>query len=194
MSRLAFGLPATQAGRLMLLIGLLAVANLLSWGAHLLRPFASDRLFSSGVAFAADGTELRFNDLLTLKGDRVNYQLKVRWDNNINIMQEAGTAWRGWFGEAHMVLSNTHSIGPSVLSQVPLDQDMLFSRSYLQSGKAQLSAFPLGGDFQGLCLYLIDMKKVHCAASVVRSAVGGPHPSDSVPTHHLPAPAHKPAS
>lgn len=151
-----------QARRWLAVIGVLVVANVMLWATYISPPLLPGSLYSLGVAFKADGSDLTFSDKLMFGDDRVNYAIKVNWDGKSNTMQEAGVASRGLRGQVDVLLKDVTSFGPSLLSEGVLEEEFAFNRSYMQGGHAQLSLLPLSGDFQDLCFYLIYLKKVYC--------------------------------
>jgi hypothetical protein len=161
--------PQSKVGRLILLSFALVVANLLVWGNTLLRGFPSGSLYSAGTTFAADGMEINFTDQVLLKHSRVNYTIKVRWGDKNNIMQETGSMSRGVRGQMLLSLNDARSIGPSLLSEFKLEDDLAFNRIYVNSGAAVLNVIPISGDFKGLCYYIIYFNSVHCGTSVASS-------------------------
>lgn len=154
--------PQSKVSRLMLLVCALMAANLLIWGEILLRGFPVGSLYSSGTTFAADGVEINFTDQVLLKYPRVSYTVKMRWDGKSNIMQETGNMSYGWRGQLLLSLNDARNVGPSLLSEFDLEDDLAFNRIYINSGKAVLSVIPIPGDFEGLCYYIIHLSKVHC--------------------------------
>lgn len=155
----------SQKQRLVALLLTLGLVNAAVWGSRGVTGTLTKNLYSSGLAFSSDGTPLKFSDKLQFKGAQFNFSVKYTWNNKTNTMQETGTARHGLWGEWLLVAKSSSSFGPSLLAELDLDEDLLFARSYMQSGHATLNALPLPGDFAGRCYYLIFMKKVYCGTS-----------------------------
>ncbi|QXH74832.1 hypothetical protein KSS92_10155 [Pseudomonas atacamensis] len=169
--------PRNKISRLILLALLLAAANLLLWGGILLKSFPVGSLYSSGTTFAADGLEINFTDQVLLKHPRINYTIKMRWDGKSNIMQETGSMTYGLRGQLLLSLNDARNVGPSLLSEFDLEDDLAFNRIYVNSGKAVLSVIPISGDFEGLCYYIIHLNKVHCGGRMASLIPLAPMPS-----------------
>jgi len=156
---------ASQKQRLVALLLFLGLGNIVAWGSKVVTGTSTKNLYSSGLAFSSDGTPLRFSNKLQLKGTTFNYSVKYSWNNKINIMQETGTARRGLLGDWFLTVKTSSSIGPSMLAELELDDDLLFARSYMQSGHATINALTLPGDLAASCYYLIHMQKTYCGSS-----------------------------
>jgi hypothetical protein len=170
-------MPQSNLGRLIIFALALVAANFILWSSVLLKSFPVGSLYSSGTTFTADGMEINFTDQVLVKHSRVNYTIKMRWDGKSNIMQETGSMSYGLLGQLLLSLNDARSIGPSLLSEFDLEDDLAFNRIYVNSGKAVLSVIPVSGDFEGLCYYIIHLNKVHCGAPMASSSSLAPVPS-----------------
>jgi hypothetical protein len=144
----------------------LVLANLAFWGGH----FATIKshnasLISTGVVFSPNGMPLNFTDKLLLKSDSFSHSIIFHWANKTNTMQEVGALKRGAFGELFLTVGKTSSFGPSVLSEVELDDHMLFANSYMHSAQAKFSILPVLGPFRDFCYYFIYMRTTSCGTA-----------------------------
>lgn len=155
----------SQKHRLAALLLTLGLLNALVWGTRSVADQSPVNYYSTGTAFSSDGTVLRFSDKFQMKAKAFSFSAKYIWNNKINTMQEIGTTQRGLWGDVQLTVNSTSSFGPSLLGEVELDDELLLTRSYMQSGQATMNILPLTGDFAGLCYYLIYMHKVYCGTN-----------------------------
>jgi hypothetical protein len=147
----------------LLLIGL-GSGNLLVWGCKVFKGFPVGDLYSSGEVFGVNGTVVGFSDKLKFKGDNFSLSAKYNWQDKSNAVQETGTASQGLWGQWLIDIKDSSSFGPSLLGSLELDDDFLFTRSYLQAGAARISLLPMPGEFEKNCYYFLFSKEVHCGA------------------------------
>lgn len=155
----------TQKQYLLVALFFLAVGNLLVWGIRVVESVPSNPLYSTGTTFASDGTVLSLADKLEFKGDHVNYTLKIKWNDQNNSMQESGIATHGLRGELNIDIQKSSSFGPSILTALDLDDELFFSRAYMQHGHARVSLLSLPGEFKKKCYYFLFTKKIYCGSS-----------------------------
>jgi hypothetical protein len=164
-----------QTKVIIILIIIFSLMNITLWGQKLLGGFP-DSLYSSGIAFSSDGTALKFSDRFAFQDKHFNFSVKYNWNNKTNTMQETGIATHDLFGGLNIAIDDSSSFGSSLLGDIELDEELLFGRSYMQSGRANISVIPLSGsgEFDKLCYYLLFLERVYCGASSVQNTFTQP--------------------
>lgn len=156
---------------IVLMLIVLGFANVVVWGGNAYKYLPTKTLYSSGVFFSTDGILVRFSDRLTLKSKDFNYSIKYSWAGKNNSMQEVGVASFGLRGDVVFEVNKSSSFGSNILNELDLDEDIIFNRTYMQSGVAKLSVLPLLGEFKGICYYLVNSKKVYCGTEKSRQII-----------------------
>lgn len=166
--KLITGLP--QKTILATLLVILGSMNVLVWGVKLYSSAPSLSRYSSGTAFSRDGTILSFTDKFEVNAKNFSFVVRYNWNDKSNTMQETGRASYSLLGKWDLAVEDSSSVGISLLADMDLEEDFLFGRNYMQSGSAVISVLPISGEFEGLCYYVLFVKKVYCGAKKLRSA------------------------
>lgn len=156
-------------GLLPSLILILALANIAFWGRQIGAPIPAYTLYSSGTTFSLDGEAVNFSERMMLNHEKISYAIKVNWAGKIHTAQHTGKVSQGFRGELNIFLQDSSSFGASLIDEAQLDEDILFNRSYLENGHAELKFLPVPVDIDGRCFYLIYMQRVQCGANHLRN-------------------------
>lgn len=152
-----------RGGRVIAMLFILVASNVVVWGGVVkVRPTGS--LYSSGVLFSSDGAAINFSDRLDFKKNTFTYSVKYTWNGKVNSMQEVGTFDNDLLGGINIEVSKSSSFGSNLLNELDLDDDAIFNRSYMQSGRAKLFALRLPDEFGNYCYYLMFSEKIFCGA------------------------------
>lgn len=167
--------------RKIVLLATLGLANFFVWGCKLVAETPVGSLYSSGTAFSTDGTVLTFYDKVTFKEDTFSFSTKYRWNDKSNTLQEFGSTSRGLWGDYLLAVHDSTTYGSSLLTELDLDEDFLFSRGYMQSAQAKLSLIPLFGEYAGICYYMIYERRVYCGTNTSRIVAEHLSPDTTLP-------------
>lgn len=157
----------SSSKKLLVLVVLLAFANLIVWGQRMVVDFSNKNLYSSGVAFSVDGAPLHFTNRLIFKKTSFISSIKYNWGAKTSAMQQSGNVAQGMLGEWKFTFNDSVKSGPSVFDDLEFKDDFTFNRLYMESGRARLRLLPIAENLGGQCFYFIRMALVYCGSSTV---------------------------
>jgi hypothetical protein len=146
------------------LIGVLVLANIMIWSQNSPTSFSTLKRYSSGTAFSSDGKIINHSDKLEINDEHFSFVVKYKWDDQNSVLHESGKISRGAMGIWDVTMEDSSYFGSPVLKELELDDDLLFGRRYMQSGKGMVRILPMYGELEGFCYYLIISKRVYCGS------------------------------